>query len=112
MKPALATNALSRHADGIYVCDDCGTSEAMLDFMQNPLPIVCWAIFREETPADDFKDVPGEEAVKVIQTGHMPKLLRLFRERKAGYLEFSALRSEAIRECPGLTRIWEQPFQV
>ncbi len=23
MKPDLHTNALSRHADGIYVCDDC-----------------------------------------------------------------------------------------
>jgi predicted RNA-binding Zn-ribbon protein involved in translation (DUF1610 family) len=23
MKPTLATNALSRHADGVYVCDDC-----------------------------------------------------------------------------------------
>ena len=36
MKPDLHTNALSRHADGIYVCDDCGTAEAMLDFMRNP----------------------------------------------------------------------------
>jgi predicted RNA-binding Zn-ribbon protein involved in translation (DUF1610 family) len=39
MKPDLHTNALSRHADGIYVCDDCGTAEAMLDFMRNPLPL-------------------------------------------------------------------------
>ncbi len=33
MKPALHTNALSRHADGVYVCDECGTAEAMLDFI-------------------------------------------------------------------------------
>ena len=26
MKPDLHTNALSRHADGIYVCDGCGNS--------------------------------------------------------------------------------------
>ena len=43
MKPDLHTHALSRHADGIYVCDDCGTAEAMLDFMRNPLPLECWA---------------------------------------------------------------------
>ena len=36
MKPALHTNALSRHAD-IYVCDGCSTEEAMLVFMNNPL---------------------------------------------------------------------------
>ena len=64
MKPALVTNALSRHADGIYVCDDCGSAEAMLDFMQNPLPIECWAVFRESPPATDFGAVPGDEALK------------------------------------------------
>ena len=25
---------------------------------------------------------------------------------------FQELRSEAIRECPGLTQIWEEPFQA
>ena len=39
MKPALYTNALSRVADGIMVCDDCGTQEALLAFMQNPMPV-------------------------------------------------------------------------
>ena len=64
MKPDLHTNALSRHADGIYVCDDCGTAEAMLDFMRNPLPLECWAQFREGEATADFKAVPGEEALK------------------------------------------------
>ena len=66
MKPALTTNALSRHADGVYVCDDCGTAEAMLDFMQNPLPLECWAFLREEQGHVDFKAVPGEEAMPSI----------------------------------------------
>ena len=66
MKPDLHTNALSRHADGIYVCDDCGTAEAMLDFMRNPLPLECWAQFREGEATADFKAVPGEEALKTI----------------------------------------------
>ena len=42
MKPEIHTNALSRHAD-IYVCDACGTEEALLKFMSNPLPIKSWA---------------------------------------------------------------------
>ena len=112
MKPALVTNALSRHADGIFVCDDCGTAEAMLDFMRNPLPLECWAFFREETPAGDFKALPGEEAMQTIKAEHVPRLIRIFQKWKAGDVDFKALRSEAIRECPGLTQIWEQPFQA
>ena len=43
-------NALSRHAD-IYICDQCGTSEAMLDFMTNPLPLTQWdCILNKRTP--------------------------------------------------------------
>ena len=38
MKDPVYTNALSRHAD-VYVCDECGISEALLDMMQNPLPL-------------------------------------------------------------------------
>lgn len=30
MKPDLYTNALSRHADGIYVCDDCYPSNIVI----------------------------------------------------------------------------------
>ncbi len=112
MKPVLTTNALSRHADGLYLCDDCGTSEAMLDFMQNPLPIECWACFRDDTPAADFTTVPGEEALKTIQAEHFPRLIRIFRKWKEGGTDFPSLRSEAIRNCPGLTQIWERPFQA
>lgn len=112
MKPALVTNALSRHADGIFVCDDCGTAEAMLDFMRNPLPLECWAFFREDTPAGDFKALPGEEAMQPIKAEQVPRLIHIFQKWKAGDVDFKALRSEAIRECPGLTQIWEQPFQA
>ncbi len=77
MKPALHTNALSRHTD-LYVCDQCGMAEAMLDFMNNPLPLSCWAAMRKPKPKSD---------------------LNLFRR-------------EAYRNCPGLTQIWEQPFQA
>ena len=112
MKPALTTNAMSRHADGIYLCDDCGSAEAMLDFMRNPLPIEDWAFFREDTPDADFKAVPGEEALKTIKAEHVPRLIRVFRKWKACGVDFAEIRSEAIRECPGLTQIWERPFQA
>ena len=112
MKPALVTNALSRHADGIFICDDCGSAEAMLDFMRNPLPLDCWAVFREEPGDADFKAVPGEEAMKTIKAEHVPRLIRLFQKWKTEDAPFADVRSEAIRNCPGLTQIWEQPFQA
>ena len=111
MKPDLHTNALSRHADGIYICDECGTAEALLDFMQNPLPIECWSIFLNERPSTDFKAIPGEEALKAIQGEHLPHLMRIYRQWKEG-ADFKALRMEALKECPGLTQIWEAPFQA
>ena len=112
MKPALVTNAMSRHADGIYVCDDCGTAEAMLDFMNNPLPLECWALFRENTGTADFKAVPGTEAMKTIKAEHVPRLVRIFQRWKDGDADFRALRTEALKDCPGLTQIWEEPFQA
>ena len=111
MKPSLETNALSRHAD-LYICDECGTAEAMLDFMRNPLPIEQWAAFREDVPRADFKDISGKEALKIVRAEHIPRMIRIFRESKAGDTDPASLRSEAIRECPGLTQIWLQPFQA
>jgi hypothetical protein len=61
MKPELHTNALSRHADGIYICDECGTTEAMLDFMGSPLPLPLWALFRVSKPEGDLKVSPDKE---------------------------------------------------
>lgn len=41
MKKPLEHNALSRHAD-LFVCDDCGLEESLLDMMRNPLPLEQW----------------------------------------------------------------------
>lgn len=46
MKYKLVTNALSRHAD-IYICDECGTDEAIRDFTKNVLPSGCWDIAQD-----------------------------------------------------------------
>ena len=112
MKPVLHTNALSRHADGIYVCDDCGTAEAMLDFMNNPLPLENWAIFRDDPAGPDFKDLSGEDAEKIIRAEHVPRLIRIFKQWRAGGLAYTDLRRKAMQECPGLTQLWERPFQA
>ena len=63
----LYTNALSREADGIYVCSDCGSNESVLSFMNNPLPVDDWAIFNPDKHDMDFKDIPGEQAWAQIQ---------------------------------------------
>ncbi len=114
MKPALHINALSRHADGVYVCDDCGTTEAMLDFMNNPLPIEYWALFQKPRPQSDLKALPGREVWERIQLEHGPILISLFKrwaQEKPG-ASFTPYRWEAFKKCPGLTEIWEQPFQA
>ena len=112
MKPKLHTNALSRHADCIYVCDECGTSEAMLDFMNNPLPVEDWAVFNPEQARADFKDTPGAEAWKSIQEEQAQILVDLFRRwlsEKPG-ADFKPSRREALSRCPGLMMIWNEPF--
>lgn len=112
MKPDLHTNALSRHADGIYICDDCGSAEAMLDFMHSPLPLECWAAFREEISPVDFKAVPGKEALKIIRAEHIPHLINIFKEWCAGDLHLRDLRVKALKDCPGLKQVWSSPFQA
>ncbi len=114
IKPQLHTNALSRHADGIYVCDECGTSEAMLDFMNNPLPTEDWAIFNPQEHSMDFQDVPGEGAWTQIQKEQAQILTELFQRWQAenAGADFKAYRREAMRRCPGLSFLFDKPFSA
>lgn len=114
MKPSLHTNALSRHADGIYVCDECGTAEAMLDFMNNPLPTEQWALFRVPRPESDLKALPGRDVWERIRMEHGPVLIDLYKRwtREKPGASFTPYRWEAFKKCPGLTEIWERPFQA
>ena len=114
LKPAVHTNALSRHARGVYVCDECGTSEAMLDFMSNPLPITMWALFRAPEHDSDLKELPGVEVWERIRMEHGPILIDLYKRwsREAPGADFTAYRWEASKKCPGLTEIWDRPFQA
>ena len=66
MKESIHTNALSRHAD-VYICDACGTEEALLKFMHNPLPMREWACFRPASLPSDFKTLPAETIWERVQ---------------------------------------------
>ena len=113
MKDRIHTNALSRHAD-IYICDECGTAEALLCMMSNPLPLACWAAFREQPPKSDLKTLSGAEAMERVRAEQVPFLTELYERWRAEPpgADFEAFRREAVRECPGMTRMWEQPFSV
>ena len=112
MKPELHTNALSRHAD-VYVCDSCGTNEALLVMMGNPMPMSQWAFLAPQRPPSDLKALSYNEAVIQIQSQQIPFLLKLFKAwADNGRGDFEPYRLRAYEYCPGLTEIWEQPFQA
>lgn len=46
MGSVVTRNALSRRAD-VYVCDACGTREALEDMMDSRTPLTGWAIAQE-----------------------------------------------------------------
>ena len=114
MKPDLYTNALSREADGIMVCDECGTQEALLAFMRNPKPVEDWAFLQEDLPTADFKDLPGAAVWEQIRMEHGPVLIEIFKHwtQEKPSADFRAYRNEAFHKCPGLNEIWPQPFQA
>jgi len=113
MNPSIFRNALSRHAD-IYICDECGNSEALLDFMQNPLPLDEWACFLPERPTSDFKERSGVEVWEQIREEQLPRLVKMYERWLADPVQkdFSGYRAEAYEHCAGLTHLWCQPFQA
>ena len=113
MKKNIHTNALSRHAD-IYICDDCGTEEALLKFMSNPLPVKEWACFRPAQPPSDFKTLIAEAIWKRVQDTQVPFLMSLYERwlEERAYEDFSEYRAAAFENCPGLTQLWERPFRA
>ena len=114
LKPELYTNALSRHLDGIYVCDECGLSEALLDFKNAVMPTEAWAVFQEDIPPSDFKDKPGAEVWEQIRMEHGPVSLRLFKRWRENPDTSTTMsyNLEARKLCPGLRQLWTAPFQA
>jgi len=113
MNPGIHRNAASRHAD-IYVCDDCGTAEALLDMMRSPLPLAQWACFTADRPHADFGALPGAVVLEHLQKEQIPYLIRLFErwQDAQAHGDFEACRLAAYRDCEGLTALWSQPFQA
>ena len=111
MKEPVHTNALSRVAD-IYICDACGSAEAMLAFMKQDYPITSWSAFLPDRPESDFRDLPaGDVLVKVAlhQIDTLTEICKRCAEDPAHAAEY---RLEAFESCPGLTELWPQPFQA
>ena len=111
MKTPLAHNAFSRYVE-LYVCDECGTTEALLDMMRNPLPLEQWAVFREEGPQLDFKALSMQEVASRVLGGQTDELLKLHHawvHRSQGDT-IDTYREQAMKACPGLVDLWKNPF--
>lgn len=111
MKPRLHTNALSRQYD-IMICDLCGTDEAKMAFMGAPMPLAHWACMDTHT-SEDFKAVPGVQALKQVEETQIPYLQELYGlwlAQPAG-IDWEAYRLDAYEQCPGLTTLWFEPFE-
>lgn len=78
MKPDLKTNALSRHVENVYICDSCGTAEALLDFMKQELPLTMWAICKPLRPASGFGGMTAADVL--AKTGYEIPFTRIFFE--------------------------------
>ena len=111
MKEPVHTNALSRVAD-VYVCDDCGTAEAMLAFMKQQYPLTCWAAFQPQRPPADFKARSAHEVMETVLRTQSEELQRIFLLCRDDPENAEGYRLEAFESCPGLSELWPQPFQA
>lgn len=111
MKPDIRSNAKSRYED-IWICDECGTAEGLLAFMNNPLPLSEWACFLTDLPQGDFKAVPGEQAWEEIEQTQLPFLTGLFErwEQEGRPPHSRDFWVEARRKCKGISNLWLCPF--
>ena len=78
MKTPVHTNALSRAAD-IYICNACGSTEAMLAYMHQSSPLSGWAAFRPKRLPCDLHARPASEALPEIVGRQMAELTRIYR---------------------------------
>lgn len=54
VKDQLSANALSRCAH-VYICDTCGTDEAIRELNRKTLPLRAWAIAKKDTGKEEKK---------------------------------------------------------
>ena len=111
MKTPVHTNALSRAAD-VYICDACGSTEAMLAYMKQPSPLSRLGGLPSQTPARRPPARPAGEALPEIVGRQMAELTRIYRLCRDDPDNAEWYRLEAFESCPGLTELWPQPFQA
>ena len=111
MKEPVHTNALSRIAD-IYICDACGSAEAMLAFMKQQYPLTSWSAFQPERPESDFRDLPAGDVLIRVQLEQIGMLTDICTKCMNDPEHAAEYRLEAFESCPGLTELWTQPFQA
>ena len=112
MKHPMHTNAMSRVDGDLYVCDACGTHEAMLAYMKQEMTLSRWAYFQPQRPEADFKARSASEALMEIVRAQSEQLLRLYRLCRDDPENAAWYRLEAFESCPGLTELWTEPFQA
>ena len=110
MKPDLKTNALSRHVEDVYICDSCGTAEALLDFMKQELPLTMWAICKPLRPASGFGGMTAADVLAKVMTDQLHTLIAIYKLCEAYPENRDEYRAEAYETCPGLTELWTEPF--
>ena len=113
MKEPVHTNAMSRSAD-LYVCDECGTCEALLAFMKNPMPLEQWACFEPKRPVSDLDTLALNQAIQELDKNQIPYLSGLFTRwlDDKTCTDFEAYRREATENCPGIQELWPDPFRA
>ena len=111
MKHPVHTNALSRLED-IYICDACGTAEAMLAFMNQKYPLTCWAAFQPERPASDFKALDVNDVFMRVLQGQLDTLTEICEKCRREPEHADEYRLFAFESCPGLVELWTDPFQA
>lgn len=110
MKPDLHTNALSRQAD-LMVCDDCGTAEALLAFMNKPYSLYMWAALRPRKPASDFGTMDAKDVWDAICDQQATTISSLYWQFRRGE-DPEEIRFLAHERCPGLIDLWTEPYRM
>ena len=111
MKDPVHTNALSRVAD-IYICDSCGSAEAMLAFMNQQYPLTSWSAFQPDRPESDFRNLPAGDVLMKVALHQIDTLTEICKRCAEDPEHAAEYRLEAFESCPGLTELWPQPFQA
>ena len=104
------TRALSRLAD-IMVCEQCGMDEAKLAFMRAPGSLYAWAGLQPDKPKSDLEAQPAGEVWEHVCREQTSTIMDLFYRCRGGEPSDEIIFC-AFESCPGLTRMWTEPFRM